>query len=168
MTFRTNYFKGAKVVVIKNIKKSIEIKQFTLKRVNRLSLPNIIRYTVPQICYPIKIEVPKSWCTIIKARANARNIVGQQDATLLGPTCCEHLHTMLCVVATCWKLLDEVWNWLNLIQQLPTKRDNTQHGVQTLATCWAQQCCECLHGPLLIFKFGPEHAWRIWLVTNEK
>ena len=25
---------------------------------------------------------------------------------------------------------------------------NTQHGVQTLATCWAQQCCERLHGPL--------------------
>ena len=44
----------------------------------------------------------------IKTRANARNIVGQQDATLLGPTCCEHLHTMLYVVATCWKLLDEV------------------------------------------------------------
>ena len=49
----------------------------------------------------------------LKARANARNIVGQQDATLLGPTCCERLHTMLCVVATCWKLLDEVWNWSN-------------------------------------------------------
>ena len=48
-----------------------------------------------------------------KARANARNIVGQQDATLLGATCCERLHTMLCVVATCWKLLDEVWNWSN-------------------------------------------------------
>ena len=44
----------------------------------------------------------------VKARANARNIVGQQDATLLGPTCCERLHTMLCVVACCWKLLDEV------------------------------------------------------------
>ena len=27
-----------------------------------------------------------------KARANARNIVGQQDATLLGATCCERLH----------------------------------------------------------------------------
>ena len=41
----------------------------------------------------------------VKARANARNIVGQQDATLLGPTCCERLRTMLRVVATCWKLL---------------------------------------------------------------
>ena len=44
----------------------------------------------------------------IKARANARNIVGQQDAKLLGPTCCERLHTMLCVVACCCDLLDEV------------------------------------------------------------
>ena len=38
----------------------------------------------------------------VKARANVRNIVGQQDAALLGPTCCERFHTMLCVVATCW------------------------------------------------------------------
>ena len=50
----------------------------------------------------------------LRARANARKIVGQQDATLLGPTCCERLHTMLCVVATCWKLLDDVWNWSKL------------------------------------------------------
>ena len=67
-TFRTNYFKGTKVVAIKNVE-SLEIKplKFTLKRVNRLSLSNIIRYIVPQICYPIaiKIEVPKCWCTII-------------------------------------------------------------------------------------------------------
>ena len=41
----------------------------------------------------------------LKARANARNIVGQQDATLLGPTCCERLHTMLCVVVCCCVLL---------------------------------------------------------------
>ena len=49
-----------------------------------------------------------SWCSVdcfIKARANARNIVGRQDATLLSPTCCKPLHTMLCVVATSWKLL---------------------------------------------------------------
>ena len=43
-----------------------------------------------------------------KARANARNIVGQQDATLLGPTCCERLHTMLCVVAFRCDLLEVV------------------------------------------------------------
>ena len=41
-----------------NVEKSLELKRFkfTLKRVNRLSLPNIIRYIVPQICYPIKIN----------------------------------------------------------------------------------------------------------------
>ena len=44
----------------------------------------------------------------IKARANVRNIVGQQDATMLGPTCCERLHTMLCVVACCCDLLEVV------------------------------------------------------------
>ena len=33
------------------------------------------------------------------------------------------------------------------MQQLSTSRNNTQHGVETLATSWAQQCCERLHGP---------------------
>ena len=46
--------------------------------------------------------------TNVKARANARNIVGQQDAALLGPICCERLHTMLCVVACCCDLLEVV------------------------------------------------------------
>ena len=50
-------------------------------------------------------EAPTS---LLKARANARNTVGQQDATLLGPTCCERLHTMLCVVACCCDLLEVV------------------------------------------------------------
>jgi len=82
----------------------------------------------------------------IKPRANARNIVSQQDATLLGPTCCERLHTMLCVVATCWKLLDEVWpvqSKLHPISRNNTQQHTTTHntGVQTIATCWAQQCC---------------------------
>ena len=43
----------------------------------------------------------------IKARANARNIVGQQDATCWAQhvaCCC----VLLCVVATCLKWLDEV------------------------------------------------------------
>ena len=44
----------------------------------------------------------------VKARANARNIVGQQDATLLEPTCYERLHTMLCIVACCCDLLEVV------------------------------------------------------------
>ena len=40
----------------------------------------------------------------IKAHANGRNIVGQQHATLLGPTCCVRLHgttTMLGLVGNC-------------------------------------------------------------------
>ena len=45
---------------------------------------------------------------MIKAHANARNTVGQQDATLLGPTCCERLHTMLCAVVCCCDLLEVV------------------------------------------------------------
>ena len=32
----------------------------------------------------------------------------------------------------------------NNFQQVATTRSNTQHGVQTLATCWAQQCCVLL------------------------
>ena len=32
----------------------------------------------------------------------------QTLATLLGPTCCEHLHTVLCVVACCCDLLEVV------------------------------------------------------------
>ena len=32
----------------------------------------------------------------------------QTLATLLGPTCCERLHTMLCVVACCCDLLEVV------------------------------------------------------------
>ena len=69
------------------------------------------------LSYLLHEEARKIFCLVsqlrkgqllLKARAIARNIVSQQDATLLGPTCCERLHTMLCVVATCWKLLDEV------------------------------------------------------------
>ena len=30
------------------------------------------------------------------------------------------------------------------LQQVATTRNNTQHGVQTLATCWTQQCCVLL------------------------
>ena len=32
----------------------------------------------------------------------------------------------------------------NNFQQVATTRNNTQLGVQTLATCWAQQCCVLL------------------------
>ena len=66
----------------------------------------------------------------LKARANARNSVGQQDATLLGPTCCERLHTMLCVVATCWMKFETGQTSSNNFQQVATTRNNTQHSFQ--------------------------------------
>ena len=63
--------------------------------------------------------------------ANERNIVGPRfdDRETI---------EMLALVGS------EVWPVSNFIQQLPTSRNNTQHGVQTLATCWAQQCCVLL------------------------
>ena len=47
-------------------------------------------------------KYPASYGRGLKARANGRNIVGQQHAILLGPTCCVRLHgatTMLVLVA---------------------------------------------------------------------
>ena len=67
----------------------------------------------------------------LKARANARNIVGQQDATLLGPTCCERLHTMLCVVACCCDLLGGVGWSLKLVKLHPTTSNKSQQHATT-------------------------------------
>ena len=47
-------------------------------------------------------------------------------------------------VATCWVLLAQIWPFSNLSQQHPTCRNTSQHGGQTHATCWAQQCCDML------------------------
>ena len=46
---------------------------------------------------------------LIKFNANGRNFVGQQHATLLGPTCCIRLHDMLALVVTSWMLLRVLW-----------------------------------------------------------
>ena len=78
--------------------------------------------------------------------------------------CCAKQRTILLGVPRAWRVLhdhrlsDLEWsflstgqnfvNWSNFIQQVATTRNNTQHGVQTLPKCWAQQCCERLHGPL--------------------
>ena len=85
----------------------------------------------------------------VKARADARNIVGQQDATLLGPTCMLRAfahHVVLSVVAmlcccclTSFKLHPTT---SNKSQQHPTTHNMVCS--QTLATCWAQQCCVLL------------------------
>ena len=59
--------------------------------------------------------------------------------------CC----VLLRLVGSCWMKFDQFQTSSNNFQQVATTRNNTQHGVQTLPTCWAQQCCERLHGPLL-------------------
>ena len=81
--------------------------------------------------------------------ANERNIVGPRfdDRETI---------EMLALVGS------EVWPVSNFIQHLPTSRNNTQHGVQTLATCWAQQCCERLHGPLKNNCTALERHWQKW------
>ena len=67
----------------------------------------------------------------VKAHANARNIVGQQDATLLGPTCCERLHTKLCVVACCCDLLEVVGWSLKVVKLHPTTSNKSQQHATT-------------------------------------
>ena len=73
-------------------------------------------------------------CCFLKPHANGHNIVGQQPATLLGPTCCVHLHgttTMLVLLGTCC-LQFETGQTFRPMQTDPTLLVNiTQH-------CWAQ------------------------------
>ena len=78
-------------------------------------------------------------------RVHRRNIVGcavQTNATLL-----DHA-SMTAKQKKCWHLLalkfDQFQTSSNNFQQVTTTRNNTQHGVQTLATSWAQQCCVLL------------------------
>ena len=77
-------------------------------------------------------------------RPNDRNMPMLHIATLLGPTCCVRLVTLLRCVATYWVLLAQVWKWSNLSQQHPTCRNMSQQGGQTHATCCFQQCCDML------------------------
>ena len=86
-----------------------------------------------------------------KAHANARNIVGQQDATLLGPTCCKRLHTMLCDVACCCDLLEVLGRSFTSFKLHPTTSNKSQQhatthnmvckrsqhvGPNNVASCW--------------------------------
>ena len=84
------------------------------------------------------------WPCTNKPRSNDRNMPTQHIATLLGATCWLRLATVLRCVATCWVLLPQVWKWPNLSQQHPTRRNTSQQGGQTHATCCAQQCCDML------------------------
>ena len=107
-----------------------------MKRHCKISLSTIVSFSR-------LLRVVQCWRSNLKARANARNIVGQQDATLLGPTCCERLHTMLYVVACCCDLL-EVAGWsLKLVklqsQQVPTFLLFRGH------RSVVQKCCVHLH-----------------------
>ena len=86
----------------------------------------------------------KSVWDSIKPRPNDRNMPTHHIATLLGATYCVRLATMLRCVATCWVLLAQVWKCSNLGQQHPTRRNMSQQGGQTHATCCAQQCCDIL------------------------
>ena len=79
---------------------------------------------------------------VVKAGANARNIVGQQDATLLGPTCCERLHTMLCVVATCW---------MKFVKLHPTTSNKSQQHATTHNMVWPTTMLRAF-APALMFE----------------
>ena len=66
-------------------------------------------YTVPSSLLVFSLaffsrNILRTVLRLFKAHANGRNIVGQQHATLLGPTCCVRLHgatTMLALAGTC-------------------------------------------------------------------
>ena len=59
------------------------------------------------------------------AKATYRNIVGRNMLRAFGHR-----------VATCWLLLAQVWNWSNLSQQHPTRRNMSQHvAPNNVATC---------------------------------
>ena len=68
-----------------------------------------------------------------------RNIVGPN--MLQHVVCC---CVLLRLVGSCWMKFDQFQTSSNNFQQVATTRNNTQHGVQTLATCWAQHCCVLL------------------------
>ena len=50
----------------------------------------------------------------------------------------------ICMNGSFKLLLDQFQTSSNNFQQVATTRNNKQHGVQSLATCWAQQCCVLL------------------------
>ena len=85
-----------------------------------------------------------SWLGTFKARrANARNIVGPNMLRAFAHhvvCCC----VLLRLVGSCWMKFETGQTSSNNLQQVATTRNNTQHGVQTLGTCWAQQCCVLL------------------------
>ena len=80
--------------------------------------------------------------TNIKLRANWRNIVGQQLATMLG------------VVASVYTLL-KLLPVSNIGHQIPITCNNMQQGMQTDPTCNIQQWCVRLHGASDVCRGSP-------------
>ena len=55
------------------------------------------------------LGVDGSTLTIVKPRPNARSILTQHIAALLGATCCVRLATLLRLVLTSWVLLAQIF-----------------------------------------------------------
>ena len=82
------------------------------------------------------------WHVVHMRRCNFVECAVQTNPTLL-----DHV-SMTTKQLKCWHLLalkfDQFQTSSKHFQQVAATCNNTQHGVQTLATCWAQQCCVLL------------------------
>lgn len=122
-----------------------------------LSFPSLAAFFLPLVAVNSSINSSFTFSisdamlnSLFVVHVRRRNIVGcavQTNATLL-----DHA-SMTAKQYKCWHLFalkfDQFQTSSNNFQ-VATTHNNTQHGVQTLATCWAQQCCERLHGPLVV------------------
>ena len=121
----------------------------------------------------------------LKARPNGSNMLLQHHPTLLNPTCCTRLATMLHDVAWCWMMLNEVWFPSNIVfniiqhffcSQVWTKMLHSfGHRVQH---CWTRACPLswlagiCIHGNYRLFIVAPalprgckDTVWRMRKVS---
>ena len=120
---------------------------------NMLGLQMRIQRTLGRFPSPTPFEISCShvfvWIRGMQCACAQRDILGcavQTNATLL-----DHA-SMTAKQQKCWHLLalkfDQFQTSSNNFQQVATTRNNTQHGVQTLATTMlrlvGQQCCERL------------------------
>ena len=77
--------------------------------------------------------------TLATLLANKTQHCWAQHVASVCTLCC----VLLRLVGSCWMKFETGQTSSNNFQQVAT-RNNTQHGVQTLATCWVQQCCVLL------------------------
>ena len=54
----------------------------------------------------------------------------------------------------------------NSIQQLTATRNNIQQSVQTPATCWAQHCCERLHGTKFVTRVNKSSMYKLLYLSD--